>query len=207
MPKENEIKIAPPRNEEFTSVWDGFNKFIEKLIVVSKKVPNLSDLKSENIIDQSETIGKVTKEIKSLEPELNDLMDEGLTFLGKPNFEFDEGVDVRLATLNYTSLLTLRISYAERNYLQVVHDIQRIEDFIHKHNSNLRSDKSLSYGRKSIMLGFAGIILGVVNSLFSFYQPLNQEQIDIIEQRIVPVLVDSVSKDSVICESDSLNID
>lgn len=163
MAEENEINIGPPRNEDYISVWEGFNDFVDKLIETSKKIPRPNDLKTEDKIDQSKAIGEVSKEIKSLEAELNSLMGEGVTFLGKPNFKFDEGVDVRLATINYTNLLTLRISYAERNYLQTVYDIQRIEDFIHKHNSNLKAEKSLSYGRSSIWLGLGGIILGLIS--------------------------------------------
>jgi len=207
MSDEINVKIGPPQNEDFRDVWDQLNKFIEKLIVATKKIPKPKELKSDEQINQPEVIGKASKEIKQLEKELNPLLEQGFEILGNPNLEFENDVDVRLSTSNYLNLLSLRISYAEKNYLQAVYDIQRIEDFIHKHNSKLQAEKSLSYGRKSIWLGLAGIILGIVSTLFNLSQHLNPKPPEAIENKIAPILIDSSSAEAFIDEADSINID
>jgi|GEM_PF-3008165 hypothetical protein len=213
MGKKNEFFIGPPKNEDFNDVWNHLNTFTEKLNEATQKIPSPKDLKSVQKINQSDAIGLPSKKIKGLESEFNELRQKGMDFLGKPNFEFDSGVDIHLASLNYSSLLTLRLSTLEKDYSQAVEHIQRIEDFIHKHNSQIDANQSLKYGRNSIALGWGGILLGIISTIWGISQNCESRDLGFIQtpEPFIPLKVDSIetklinqSSDSIIIEQDSI---
>jgi len=139
------------------------NSSFDKLNEMTTSLPKPKDLVSLQEISLSDSLNDAYKELRQFEQDFGGLLQRATDFRGNPTLDFKPEVDVYLSYRHYLDLFSSRIDSLERSYYRHVEKIQRIEDFINKHNRNLKTEDSLKYGRRSICLGWGGIILGFIS--------------------------------------------
>lgn len=163
MTKEIDIKLGLPQNEEYQNLLDEMNSSFDKLNEMTLSLPQPKDLISVNKISLADTLNEAYLDLIQFEKDFSDLLQRATDFRGNPTLDFNPDVDVRLSYGHYLDLFSSRLDSRERSYYRHVEKIHRIEDFINKHNSNLKTEDSLKYGRISIWLGWGGIVLGLIS--------------------------------------------
>lgn len=169
MGKGFDIKIGFPQNEEYRNLIDEMNSSFEQLNEMTLSLPKPMDLVSVEEISLSNSLNGAYLDLRRFEINFCDLLQRATDFRGNPTLDFKPNVDVFLSYRHYLDLFSSRLDSLERSYYRHVEKIQRIEDFINKHNSNLKTEDSLKYGRKSIWLGWGGIILGLISIGIGIY--------------------------------------